>query len=107
MVVGEMGVGEMVGEMMVGEMVVGTSAFIVWVKGQQAVQPVLLFTPAVTITSLQGDPSFSTIEEILLDQLEMSKTQKNWLHLYLHPGLQRPSDISAWQVSMWMYCSNG
>ena len=62
MVVGEMVVGKvMVGEM-VGEMVVGTSAFIVWVKGQQAVQPVLLFTPAVTITSLQGDPSFSTIE---------------------------------------------
>ena len=63
--VGEVVVGEMIGEMVemvVGEMVVGTSAFIVWVKGQQAVQPVLLFTPAVTITSLQGDPSFSTIE---------------------------------------------
>ena len=71
MVVGEMVTGKMigemvgekvVGEMVVGEMVVGTSAFIVWVKGQQAVQPVLLFTPAETITSLQGDPSFSTIE---------------------------------------------
>ena len=60
--VGEMVGEKMVGEMVVGEMVVGTSAFIVWVKGQQAVQPVLLFTPAVTITSLQGDPSFSTIE---------------------------------------------
>ena len=44
-------VGEMVGEMVVGEVVVGTSAFIVWVKGQQAVQPVLLFTPATN----QGD----------------------------------------------------
>ena len=29
----------------------GTSAFIVWVKGQQAVQAVLLFTPATN----QGD----------------------------------------------------
>ena len=64
-------VGEMVvGEMVVGEMVVGTSAFIVWVKGQQAVQPVLLFTPAVTITSLQGDPSFSTIE---VDKVKLTR----------------------------------
>ena len=49
-----------------------------------------------------------TLEVWYLDfKSHLMVTAKRQMIYYLQPGLQRPSDISAWQVSMWMYCSNG
>ena len=97
---------------------VATSAFIVGVKGEQAVKAILLLTPGSTkITfgvlwegqantgSRYGDEYKDTQKDV-----EFCFTEglvHLALALYLQPGRQRPSDISAWQVSMWMYCSNG
>ena len=95
-----------------------TSAFIVGVKGEQAVKAILLLTPGSTKITFgvlwEGQANTGS-----RDGDEYKDAQKHVqfcfnedffhlaLALYLQPGRQRPSDISAWQVSMWMYCSNG
>ena len=95
-----------------------TSAFIVRVKGEQAVKAILLLTPGNTQMTFgvlwEGQANTGS-----RDGDGYKDTQKDAqfcfnerlvhlaLALYLQPGRQRPSDISAWQVSMWMYCSNG
>ena len=98
-----------------------TSAFIVRVKGEQAVKAILLLAPGCTqmtfgVLGTFGEGQANTGSR---DGDEYKDTQKDVqfcfnedffhlaLALYLQPGRQRPSDISAWQVSMWMYCSNG
>ena len=95
-----------------------TSAFIVRVKGEQAVKAILLLAPGnIKMTFLvlwerQANTGSRDGDEYKDAQKHVQFCfNEDFFHLalalYLQPGRQRPSDISAWQVSMWMYCSNG
>ena len=91
-----------------------TSAFIVRVKGEQAVKAILLLTPGSTKITFgvlwegQANTGSRYGDEYKDTQKDVQFCFTEGLDLlYLQPGRQRPSDISAWQVSMWMYCSNG
>ena len=95
-----------------------TSAFIVRVKGEQAVKAILLFASGSTKITFwvlcegQANTGSGDGDEYKDAQKDVQFCfNEDFFHLalalYLQPGRQRPSDISAWQVSMWMYCSNG